>query len=117
MKLPKRLLAVVPNSETASVQEGARAAGAEVVVSDRLTDGLSRSREGWDAVIVSLSVENADLATASRIAAQPGVGALLVSVTGATLELARSEERRVGKECRFRRSADRLRKQGRSCGV
>jgi DNA-binding NtrC family response regulator len=95
MKPHKRILAIVPDSEAAAVRDGARAAGADPVVTERLSEGLARSREDWDAVLVSLSVENADLATANRIAAQRGVGALLVSASGATLGLA-VEARRTG---------------------
>jgi two-component system response regulator HydG len=95
MKPPRLLLAIIPESESASVREGASAAGVEAVVTPRLAEGLSRSREGWDVVLLSLSVENADLVTATRIASQSGVGALLLSAAGATLELA-VEARRSG---------------------
>jgi DNA-binding NtrC family response regulator len=94
-KLSKRLLAVVPESETQALHEGARLAGAEPVVFHRLSDGLARAREGWDAVVLSLTVESSDLATANRVGEQPGVAALLLSAPQSTLALA-VEARRSG---------------------
>jgi DNA-binding NtrC family response regulator len=91
----RRVLAIVPDAEASAAREGAEAAGAEAVVCGRLSEGLARSREGWDAVLVSLSVDNTDLPTATRIGEQPDVSALLVSAHEASLALA-VEARRSG---------------------
>jgi len=93
---PRRLLAIVPGSEAEAVRAAAARVEAEPHVEHGLAAGLARAREGgWDAVLVSLGVEHVDLATAALVRRQPGVGALLLSVRGPSLDLV-VEGRRAG---------------------
>jgi DNA-binding NtrC family response regulator len=86
-KQPPRLLAVVPESHEQAVRQAAASAGGTAECVHSLATGVARGREGWDAVLLSLSVEHADVQTASAIAGQAEVGAVLLSSAQATLEV------------------------------
>jgi DNA-binding NtrC family response regulator len=92
---PKRLLAIARPEDAFEVRESANALGAYVETADSLASGLARAREGWDVVLLSLSVEHADARAAALLAAQRGVAALVLTVESATLELS-VEARRAG---------------------
>jgi DNA-binding NtrC family response regulator len=83
----KGILAVVKETEAATVRHAAARAGVRAELAHGLAAGVARVVEGWDAVLLSLSVDHADTATAARIAEQPGVDVLLVSTATPTLEL------------------------------
>ena len=90
---PPRLLAIVPEAHATAVQQGTTQAGGEAKCVPSLAEGVACSREGWDAVLLSLTVENADSRTAALIAGQQGVGAVLVSAPRATLEVTLDAQR------------------------
>jgi two-component system response regulator PilR (NtrC family)/two-component system response regulator HydG len=85
----------VLEGDVRAVQQASATAGGTAECVHSLATAVTRSREGWDAVLLSLSVEHADVPTAKLLAGQPGVGTLLVSSSRATLDVT-LEARRAG---------------------
>jgi two-component system response regulator AtoC len=77
----------VSASDAPAVVRAATDSGGSAECVHSLGDGVSRAREGWDAVLLSLGVENVDSRTAALMGSQKEVGALLVSTSRATLDV------------------------------
>jgi DNA-binding NtrC family response regulator len=83
------LLALVPRALTDAVEGTAGSLGCEAHVTASLSDFLSRLDSGsWLATLVSFSADTVDERVIERIAHERGVGTLLLSAPGASLERA-----------------------------
>lgn len=85
----RRALVLVPPWLEAAAREGVRRAGLVPRVVSDVGEGLARVGEGgWSLVLVSLSLEGADLEVVGRMAGACEGATLLVSSPGASLEVA-----------------------------
>src|SRR5688572_18473251 len=84
-----RLLALVPRAEHAALARAGERVGLELTTVDTLPALLEHvAAAPWAATVVSMSVALVDEAVVERIAAQDGVGTLLISAPGVTMGLA-----------------------------
>jgi len=88
------VLMLVPESQRPHPSHALGEIGLTVVVTHTLRDCLRRlSERHWLATVVSFSCEWVDATVVERIAGAPGVGALLLTAPGASLERALLAER------------------------
>ena len=81
-----RLLALVLPDDRPRVARVAEGAGVEAVMAETLSALLAHTRSTWDATLVSLAVEHVDDHVVGRLSEQPGIGELLISAGGLSLQ-------------------------------